>query len=251
MLATMTAAADIATEPRVVPNQALIGLGLAALILGGWLGLHVYGVHVHRWTAWSWVVAPLVIAVQTWLNVGLFITAHDAMHGSLAPGRPGVNRWVGRLALFLYAGFRYDRLAQAHYAHHRAPGSAEDPDFHPDAPHAFRPWIVGFIRRYFGLFEFTVLTVAGLITVLVLGASLVNVLVFWALPAVLSAVQLFTFGTWLPHRHEREGGFVDGHNARSSNYGFWLSLLTCFHFGRHLEHHREPWRPWWRLKRTV
>jgi beta-carotene ketolase (CrtW type) len=41
------------------------------------------------------------VALQTWLSTGLFITAHDAMHGTLAPGRPHWNRAVGGLCLML------------------------------------------------------------------------------------------------------------------------------------------------------
>jgi beta-carotene ketolase (CrtW type) len=26
-----------------------------------------------------------------------------------------------------------------------------------------------------------------------------------------------------------------------------VSLLTCFHFGYHHEHHDTPWVPWWKL----
>ena len=74
---------------RVVPNQALIGLTLAGLITAAWLILHIYGVYFHRWTIWSVLTVPLIVAVQTWLSVGLFIVAHDAMHGSLAPGAHG------------------------------------------------------------------------------------------------------------------------------------------------------------------
>ena len=74
------------------------------------------------------------------------------------------------------------------------------------------------------------------------GAPLVNLLTFWALPSLLSAFQLFSFGTWLPHRHG-EPGFADAHNARSNGFGPLLSLLTCFHFGRHHEHHLYPYLP--------
>jgi beta-carotene/zeaxanthin 4-ketolase len=81
---------------------------------------------------------------------------------------------------------------------------------------------------------------------LVLGAQLANVLLFWALPALLSALQLFTFGTYLPHR-PAPPGFADRHNARSNDYPWLVSLLTCFHFGYHHEHHLSPGTPWWRL----
>ncbi|MBC9178480.1 fatty acid desaturase [Roseomonas ludipueritiae] len=230
----------------VISGQAAIGLSLAALIGAAWLGLHIYGVYFHRWQGWGWVVAPLVVAVQTWLSVGLFIIAHDAIHGSLAPGRPRLNHAVGQLCVGLYAGFRYKRLAANHHRHHAASGTADDPDFHPEAPRRLVPWFLRFFRTYFGLFEFGVLTVWLVVAIGVLGASMTNMLVFWALPALLSALQLFVFGTWLPHRHG-EPGFEDQHNARSNGFGPLLSLLTCFHFGRHHEHHLYPYLPWWRL----
>lgn len=231
--------------PRTTPNQTLIGLTLAGLIMTAWLGLHIYGVYWHRWTVWSILIAPVVVAVQTWLSVGLFITAHDAMHGSLAPGRPRLNVAVGSLALALYAGFRFQPLNTAHHAHHAAPGTEDDPDFHAGAPRAFLPWFYGFFRTYFGWREMAVLTVLVCIAVLILGARIPNLLVFWATPALLSALQLFIFGTWLPHR-QTDAPFADHHNARSSAFGPTLSLLTCFHFGRHHEHHLTPWKPWWR-----
>lgn len=236
-----------ASEVYVVPRQTIVGLALAAALIGAWIGLHVYGVYLHRWSAWSFIVAPVCVAVQTWLSVGLFIVAHDAMHGSLAPGRPRINTAVGQLCLAIYAGFRFDRLKAAHFEHHRAPGTPGDPDYHPDDPTAFRAWFLRFLRTYFGVREMAVITVYVVIALL-LGAHLINLLVFWAVPALLSAFQLFTFGTWLPHR-SGDFPFPDHHNARSSQFGSVLSLLTCFHFGRHHEHHREPWRPWWRLDR--
>ena len=238
--------AVVSSEPRTVAHQALISLTLAGLIATAWLILHIYGVYFHRWSAWSLLIAPVIVAIQTWLSVGLFIVAHDAMHGSLAPGRPRLNGVIGSLALGLYAGFRFMPLKTAHSAHHAAPGTAQDPDFHAEAPRAFAPWFYGFFRTYFGWREMGVLTILVCIAVFVLGAGIPNLLLFWAAPALLSALQLFTFGTWLPHRHT-DDAFPDHHNARTSAFGPILSLLICFHFGRHHEHHLTPWKPWWRL----
>jgi beta-carotene ketolase (CrtW type) len=237
--------AAIAFKP-VIPGQAAIGLSLAALIAAAWLGLHVYGVYFHHWNAWSWALAPLIVAVQTWLSVGLFIVSHDAIHGSLAPGRPRLNRAVGQACVGLYAGFRFSRLAGNHHRHHTDAGTEGDPDFHPEAPHTLLPWFYRFFRTYFGLFEFAILTVWLMVALLVLGASTANMLTFWALPALLSAFQLFFFGTWLPHRHG-DSDFADEHHARSNGFSPLASLLTCFHFGRHHEHHLYPYLPWWRI----
>ena len=85
---------------------------------------------------------------------------------------------------------------------------------------------------------------------LLLGAPLENILLFFAAPGLLSSFQLFYFGTFLPHRHLPEGGnamFADQHRSRSNDYGNLMSLMTCFHFGYHHEHHLHPGVPWWRL----
>lgn len=226
--------------------QTRIGVGLAALIAAAWLTLHIYAVFFHPLTGIGLWLAPLLVAVLCWLNVGLFITAHDAMHGSLAPGRPRVNLWAGRIALGLYAGFSFDRLRAKHFDHHRHAGTAEDPDFSASHPRRFWPWYFGFFRQYFGVREFAILAAALAFYLLVLRAGVANMLLFWALPAILSSLQLFLFGTYLPHR-QNDAGFADRHNARSNDYGWLASLLTCFHFGYHHEHHRSPGTPWWRL----
>ncbi|WP_375461376.1 fatty acid desaturase [uncultured Enterovirga sp.] len=227
-------------------SQMAIGLSLAALVILAWLATHLYGVFLHRWTAEGWLVAPFLVALQCWLNVGLFIIAHDAMHGSLAPFRPRLNRAVGRLCLALYAGFSFDRLITKHFAHHRHSGTEDDPDFHADEPRGFWRWYVAFFRRYFSWREFAILSGLILAYVVVLGASPVNMAVFWGVPAILSSAQLFYFGTYLPHRHEDEP-FGDTHRARSNEYSWLASLLSCFHFGYHHEHHEHPNVPWWRL----
>lgn len=227
-------------------RQTLIGVTLSAVIGAAWLGLHIYSVFVHPLSGVGLVFAPILVLAICWLNVGLFIIAHDCMHGSLAPGRPALNRWVGRIALALYAGFSFDRLLPKHFEHHRRPGSPEDPDFHADHPKHFGRWYLAFFRQYFGLRELLVLTAVVAFYVFMLRAPYANLLLFWALPAILSSLQLFYFGTFLPHR-QGDRAFDDRHNARSNDFSWLVSLLTCFHFGYHLEHHRSPQTPWWGL----
>ena len=234
-----------ATAPAYT-SQALTGLGLAALIVGLWLAGHVYAMAFHRWDLVGYALAPCLVLLQCWLNVGLFIVAHDCMHGSLAPFRPKVNLWVGRLCLALYAGFSYDALIAKHLDHHRYPGTDRDPDFNDEDPEHFWRWYVAFLRRYMGWRSVLVLAAISTVYQYVLGFGLANVLVLWALPAILSSLQLFYFGTYLPHRHDEEG-FQDRHNARSNEYPWLVSLLTCFHFGYHHEHHAAPHLPWWQL----
>ena len=203
-------------------------------------------VFVADWDTLPIAVAVATVLVQTWLCVGLFIVSHDCMHGSLAPGRPAVNRWVGRIALFLYACFSYDRLLPAHHRHHRRPGSEADPDFHPAGRGGFWPWFAHFLKYYFGWREFLLLGAVVTLYAVLLGTGVWRALAFFALPAMLSAVQLFYFGTYRPHRRD-EAGFADRHNSRSDGFPWLVSLLTCFHFGYHHEHHLSPTTPWWRL----
>lgn len=230
-------------------RDTVIGVTLAMAIIAAWLAVHVTAIFVVDWQGLSPALvglAAVLIAAQTWLSVGLFIVAHDCMHGSLAPGRPPVNRWFGRLTLLLYAAFSYDRLLPKHHRHHRRPGTADDPDFHPDAPTRFGPWFLRFFLNYYGWREFAIMAVAMQAYLFLTGASVVLVLVFYAVPAILSAVQLFYYGTYRPHRVE-ETPFADRHNSRTDDFPALLSLLTCFHFGYHHEHHLTPTTPWWRL----
>lgn len=233
-------------------RQTATGLSLAAGIIGGWLVLHVGAVFAfplaQAETSPGWALAAVgIVLVQSWLGAGMFIVAHDAMHGSLAPGRPKVNTAIGQLALGLYAGFPYRELLRKHHAHHRHSGTEGDPDFHAGAPRAFWRWYVKFFREYWGWPQQGAIT-GLLLLYLLLGANPLNTAIFWGLPAIGSSLQLFTFGTWMPHRHEVDRpGFVDRHNARTLDWPWLGSLFACFHFGLHLEHHHSPATPWWRL----
>jgi len=136
-------------------------------------------------------------------------------------------------------------MKTAHHAHHDFAGLEGDPDFNIENPKDFWPWYAKFFRQYFGLPQFLVLLGFTLAYVFIFGTDYLNTIIMWAVPAILSSVQLFYFGTYLTHRHKEP--FADEHNARSNSYPKWLSLLTCFHFGYHHEHHLFPHEPWWRL----
>lgn len=234
--------------PRMTPDaQAAIGISLAVLVIAAWAALHVYTMFFYTWGAHSTWSAPLLMAALCWLYVGLFIIAHDSMHGSLAPFRIGVNRAFGRLTLALYAGFDFDKLNRKHHLHHRHAGTEADPDFSDAPPHGFWRWYTEFMAEYFSWREGVIVTLAVWVYIGVFGVPLVNVLAFWAVPALLSSLQLFTFGTYLPHVPLADQPFSDRHRSRTSQLGWWASLLTCFHFGYHHEHHDSPATPWWRL----
>jgi beta-carotene ketolase (CrtW type) len=227
-------------------KQTVIGCTFAFGIIAAWAFVHVWAVFHYPWNALGLAPALLVIALQCWLCVGLFIVAHDCMHGSLIPGRPTWNRAVGTICLALYACFNFNALNPKHHLHHRYSGTGADPDFIENPPRGFWRWYIKFFGEYFSWRQLALLAVVNWTYILALGSPVANVLLFWALPAILSSLQLFTFGTFLPHV-PIDAAFRDRHNARSNDYPVWLSLLTCFHFGYHHEHHMHPGIPWWRL----
>lgn len=231
------------------PQSDDISLLLAAVIGAAWVTIHIAGIFFWTWnSAWS-VAAVMLVLVQTWLSTGLFIIAHDCMHGSLAPGRRTLNTAVGTICLGAYAGLSYRLLYPKHHAHHAAPGTDADPDFNPTGPRSPMAWFLRFFTGYYTHAQIARITVAAIVYML-LGASLVNIVVFWAVPALIALCQLFIFGTYLPHRHE-ETPFSDCHNARGNSYSPLGSLATCFHFGTyHHEHHLSPKTPWWALPRV-
>jgi fatty acid desaturase len=227
-------------------RQAAVGLSLAAVIAAGWLTIHVAGIFFWRWTPASAALAAVLIVVQTWLSTGLFIVAHDAMHGALAPGRPALNRAAGAAALAMYACLSYRELLPRHHAHHRHVGGKGDPDYHA-GDESLAGWFAQFFRTYYTHGQIARITAVALVYTVLLDAPLGNIVLFWAVPALGAVAQLFVFGTWLPHR-SAGSPFPDHHRARSSGSSDLASLLTCFHFGGyHHEHHLSPGTPWWGL----
>jgi len=233
------------TQPIIHKHHTLTGLLLSICVSAAWLGVHIYSVFFHGLSAPLWQTL-LLIGVQCWLYAGVFIVAHDTMHGSLFRS-PRANAIFGTIILFVYAGFDWRYMRKAHMAHHKFPGTENDPDFNANNPTAFWPWYYKFFTQYFGVRQFLILSGFTLVYIFVFGATYLNTIIMWAVPAILSSVQLFYFGTYRTHR--KGSAFPDHHNARSNDYPGWLSLLTCFHFGYHHEHHLYPHEPWWRLPR--
>ena len=231
---------------RAESSTTAVGLSLAAAIGAVWLAIHIGAIFFWEWHLATIPIAMALVIVQAWLSTGLFIVAHDCMHGSLAPGRPRLNRLIGTMALGAYAALSYRALLPKHLAHHTAPGTEDDPDFHAGEPRRMVPWFVRFFMGYYTHGQIVRITVVAIVYLL-LGASLLNIVIFWAVPAIIALVQLFVFGTYLPHRHSGDD-FADEHRARSSRLPLLGSLITCFHFGGyHHEHHLSPGSAWWRL----
>jgi len=192
--------------------------------------------------AQSWWGIPIFL-VRLGAHTGLFILAHDAMHGSLFPGRPGWNRRLGSLALGLYACLPFERCCQLHQQHHALTGANGDPDTHHNR--SFWGWYAHFMAQYVSLAVCIglVMTWIGWIALLVgLGWTGLPILIYlsvYVLGTLLgSSLQLFFFGTYLPHR---------GNGIRTYPWPRWLSALACYHFGYHQEHHCHPHQPWYRL----
>lgn len=201
---------------------------------------------------------------RTFIQTGLFIVAHDAIHGAVLPGvgeaspleNRRLNHWIGQLALTLYALLSYQKLSLNHWQHHRQPGQAGDPDFHDGIHRNLFLWYLKFMQGYLDSRQRVVLFfgMGTLVLTLYLGfhVSIANLCLFWVLPIGLSSMQLFLFGTYLPHRSRSVGSAEpdnaeNSHHATSSNYPLLWSFLTCYHFGYHWEHHEYPSLPWYRL----
>lgn len=196
-----------------------------------------------------------VILGRTFIQTGLFIVAHDAIHGSVLPGNRRVNQLFGHLTLILYALLPYQKLAHNHWQHHLHPGSVGDPDFHDGVRDGLGAWYLKFMQEYLDLRQKVVLFfgMKAIFFSLFLGlhVPIANLFLFWVLPIVLSSMQLFFFGTYLPHRSAGKATSTShhqhSHNAVSSNYPLVWSFLSCYHFGYHWEHHEYPSLPWYRL----
>jgi len=196
------------------------------------------------------LLIPFAIVWQTFLYTGLFITAHDAMHGAVFPANRSINNAIGAFVVFVYALFSYKNLVNKHWDHHKFPASPQDPDFHDGIHKNFFQWYIHFIRNYLTWKQLLGMAILFNVLLHLFHIPIPNLLLFWVAPALLSTFQLFYFGTVLPHRETSEG-YKDNHRARSVHLPALLSLLTCYHFGGfHWEHHAHPNVAWWNLPTT-
>lgn len=219
----------------------------AATIIGAWGTTLVVLLSSDLNLQGLWWALPALL-LQTFLYTGLFITAHDSMHGTVTPDYPRLNRVVGWAAVILYALFSFRKLRTLHWEHHRHPASQHDPDYHDGEHSGFWSWYLHFMKGYLSVGQILGMALVFNIMQHLLGVPVVNLLCFWVAPALLSTVQLFYFGTYLPHR-EPDGGYEDHHRAQTKDFHPAISFLTCYHFGYHWEHHERPDLPWWALPR--
>lgn len=239
---------DLSSQYRIVTEdnrKSLKGVAIAVVIITLWavnlgLSLSLDLVRV------SYVHTGVAFLTQTFLYTGLFITAHDAMHRSLAPQNIKLNDQIGSLTVFLYLFFSYKILLKNHSLHHRYPATQRDPDFHDGLCKHPVIWYFNFIKRYFSCLQATGIVLTYCLMYYIFNVTSLNLFLFWILPSIFSSLQLFYFGTFLPHRELPEG-YHNPHRTRSNSLPTVLSFLSCYHFGYHEEHHEYPSVPWWKL----
>jgi beta-carotene ketolase (CrtW type) len=224
-----------------------MGLALATAITAAWLFSLLALLSVDL-ASQSLSLVVLAIGLRTFLQTGLFIIGHDAMHGVLLPLRSGANQRLGQLALALYACLPYQHCLLNHRQHHLDPGSHQDPDVLAGAgPLA---WYGRFMAGYLGVGQMASLLTTWAMCLLFAWPHTANpalaVALVCILPLILSSLQLFAFGTYLPHRGAGQA-WAPGHQAHSLDLPVWLSLIACYHFGYHREHHQSPGLPWFAL----
>ena len=123
-------------------------------------------------TAFAWWILPLVL-LQTHLYTGIFITAHDAMHGTVASNKT-VNNAYGWICAALFAFNYYPRLFSKHHEHHRFVATANDPDYYKGN---FIQWYFSFLKNYLSIWQVLMMAVA--FNLLLLFVPQVNLLLFW------------------------------------------------------------------------
>jgi beta-carotene ketolase (CrtW type) len=225
----------------------LTGLLIASLIVVLWISSLGFLSFIDIAELSPLWILPAIVG-RTFIQTGLFIIAHDAIHGSVFSNNRRLNHLIGRLAVTLYAFLSYRKLSLNHWQHHRYPGQLNDPDFHNGIYSNVFAWYLKFMKEYIDAKQrivlFWAMGVASLILHSGFHVPVANLLLFWLLPIFLSSIQLFFFGTYLPHR---SNDAENSHHATSSNYPLIWSFLACYHFGYHWEHHEYPSLPWYRL----
>ena len=216
-------------------SQSNTGVIFALIIIGLWLSCIV---SLMQWEVdFQNPLLYLFVLIQMHLYTGLFITAHDAMHGTVSSSR-FLNKAIGQICTALYACFPFNKLKSKHHEHHEYVHTSNDPDFHSGS---FLAWYFKFIATYLSLWQLVLM--ALVFNLLKIWVSELNLLLFWVLPSLLSTLQLFYFGTWLPHH----GDHSNKHQSRTQNKNHLFAFFSCYFFGYHYEHHDSPGTPWWAL----
>ncbi len=215
------------------------GLYIAALILLCWTAFITFSLRYPTTLLNPWNI--VLILVLTHLYTGLFITAHDSIHGSVCTSRK-LNDIIGKICVLLYACFSYKKLKEKHQNHHNFVTTEKDPDY--QNAHFFS-WFFKFMKNYLTIKQLILMALLYNVLNIGLGVTPLNLILFWIAPPILSSLQLFYFGTFLPHKNPET---IDNRlKSRSLNMNLFWGFISCYFFGYHYEHHSKPFVPWWRL----
>ena len=220
-----------------------MGILFAIVIILSW-SIHLVYILLYQPVDPADIVFWFHLLLQTWLFTGLFITAHDAMHGTVSKNR-FMNDGIGILASIFYAGLWYPILYKKHSLHHIYPATDQDPDY-TSGNQNFFVWWYRFMHNYITIWQ--ILIMAILFNIGLVWFNELQLIALWIIPSVLSTFELFYFGTYVPHRlpHTKEMG---PDKSRSQPKNHFMALITCYFFGYHSEHHASPRTPWWQLYR--
>lgn len=223
-----------------------MGIVFALLVILLWAFHLVYMLTYVSFSATNpWMYLHIIL--QAYLYTGLFITGHDAMHGGLSKNKT-VNKVLGTLSVFLFAGMSYTKLRKNHGLHHKAPATADDPDFFVKSQNFWKWWGI-FMWRYVTITQLIVMAVAYNIMIHLFELNELKVIIYWALPAILGTLQLFYFGVYWPHRKPHQPHMMP-HRARTLKKNHFWAMASCYFFGYHFEHHEMQYVPWWKLYTT-
>jgi beta-carotene ketolase (CrtW type) len=226
-------------------SKTIKGLGLAFFVLLLWIISLIYCIQIDC-NKISILETIILILVRTQFQTGLFIIGHDAMHGNILPNRLKLNNAIGASALSIYAALPYEKCLINHNYHHANPASNMDPDFPKNGSTNLINWYLGFMSGYLSINQMLILISTWIFAYWIIGcANIANIILFLPMPLLLSSVQLFLFGTYLPHRHQHSSNIYG--EPESLKLPSWLSLLACYHFGYHAEHHQNPTLAWFEL----
>jgi beta-carotene ketolase (CrtW type) len=128
-------------------QQHELGLMFAATITSIWVITLVYCLSLNLESLPLATLIPLVL-LRTFVQTGLFIIGHDAMHGTLVAKSSKLNRGIGTAVLILYAGLNYRRCKSNHDLHHLEAETENDPDYKSHPNHSALRWFWDFMSRY-------------------------------------------------------------------------------------------------------
>lgn len=211
---------------------------VASSILATWLVVNyiAFSATDLNWYSWQTLLFTLIL---THLYTGIFITAHDAMHG-IVNTNSHLNNIIGYICAGLIAFNYFPFLLKNHHKHHNYVGTNEDPDYHNGN---FFIWYFQFSKHYIKLYQIVLMAIT--FNVLAIWVDQWQLTMFWTLPLILSTLQLFYFGTYQPHRVQHHHKNI--HKSGSLSKQHFVAFMTCYFFGYHFEHHDKPFVPWWQL----